>query len=189
MSVESRDYLAAVAAHLDALGIVYCLDPRLVRGLDYYEHTVWEIEGAHLGAQNAIAGGGRYRMTLGKRELAGVGFAIGLERVVAMLQGSGRDEALRPPPPPLTWLVGLGEEAMQQNLVLMQQLRAAGVACRMAARGSLKSQMRAANKANAIWAVIRGDQELAKGVAAVKNMATGEQRMVALEQLADTLTG
>ncbi|MDD4341946.1 MAG: His/Gly/Thr/Pro-type tRNA ligase C-terminal domain-containing protein [Kiritimatiellae bacterium] len=78
---------------------------------------------------------------------------------------------------------------MQQNLVLMQQLRTAGVACRMAARGSLKSQMRAANKANAIWAIIRGDQELAKGVAAVKNMATGEQRMVALEQLADTLTG
>lgn len=189
MSVESRDYLAAVAAHLDALGIAYCLDPRLVRGLDYYEHTVWEIEGAHLGAQNAIAGGGRYRMTLGKRELTGVGFAIGLERVVAMLQGLGREAALRAPAPRLAWLVGLGEEAMQQNLALMQQLRTAGVACRMAASGSLKSQMRAANKAAATWAVIRGDQELAQGVAAVKDMTTGEQRTVALDQLADTLAG
>ena len=189
MSAESRDYVAAVAAHLDALGIAYCLDPRLVRGLDYYEHTVWEIEGTHLGAQSAIAGGGRYRMTLGGRELTGVGFAIGLERVVAMLQGLGRDAALMAAAPPLAWLVGLGDEAMKQNFALMQHLRTAGVACRMAAGGSMKSQMRAANKAAAAWAVIRGDQELEQGVAAVKDMATGEQRTVALDQLAAALLG
>ena len=188
MGGESRDYLAQVAAHLDALGLAYRLDPRLVRGLDYYEHTVWEIEGSHLGAQNAIAGGGRYRMNLGGRELAGVGFAIGLERVVAMLQALGRDAALMAPPPKLVWLVGLGEEAMNQNLVLMQSLRAAGVACRMAAGGSLKSQMRAANKAGAAWAVIRGDDELAQAVATVKDMATGEQRRLPLDQLAEALS-
>ena len=107
----------------------------------------------------------------------------------AMLQGLGREAALRAPAPRLAWLVSLGEEAMQQNLALMQQLRTAGVACRMAASGSLKSQMRAANKAAAAWAIIRGDQELAQGVAAVKDMTTGEQRTVALDQLADTLVG
>ncbi len=187
MSDGSRAYLAQVAAHLDALGVAYQLDPLLVRGLDYYEHTVWEIVGTALGAQNAIAGGGRYRVQLGGRELAGVGFAIGLERVVAMLQALGRDRELIAPPPPLVWLVGLGEDAIVRNLALMQELRAAGKACRMAAGGSLKSQMRAANKAGAAWAVIRGEDELARGVATVKNMATGEQRQENLDDLVQRL--
>ena len=134
-----------------------------------------------------MAGGGRYRLQLGGRELTGVGFAIGLERVVGVLQALGRDDALLTAPPPLVWLVGLGETAMQQNLGLMQQLRAAGLVCRMAPAGSLKSQMRAANKAGAAWAVIRGADELAAGVAAVKYMASGEQQNVALAQLATAL--
>lgn len=189
MSADSRDYLAKVAAHLDALGIAYTADPLLVRGLDYYEHTVWEIVGTAIGAQNAVAGGGRYRMKLGGRELVGVGFAIGLERVVAMLQALGRDQALMAPPPPMIWLVGVGEEAMQQNLGLMQALRGAGLVCRMASGGSLKSQMRAANKAAAAWTVIRGADELSQGVVALKNMASGEQRTVPLDQLAGVLSG
>jgi histidyl-tRNA synthetase len=127
-------------------------------------------------------------MKLGGRELAGVGFAIGLERVVAMLQALGRDQALMQPPPPMVWLVALGDDALAQNLALMQTLRAAGVVCRMAPGGSLKSQMRAANKAGAAWTVIRGVDELAQGVAAVKNMASGEQRSVPLDQLADALS-
>jgi histidyl-tRNA synthetase len=106
MSPEARVYLAQVAAHLDALGVKYRIDPLLVRGLDYYEHTVWEIASTALGAQNAVAGGGRYRMQLGGRELVGVGFAIGLERVVGVLQALGRDAALLEPLPPLAWLVG-----------------------------------------------------------------------------------
>ena len=175
MGAESRAYFAQVAAHLDALGVKYRIDPRLVRGLDYYEHTVWEIASTALGAQNAVAGGGRYRLNLGGRELAGAGFAIGLERVVGVLQATGRAERLAAPPPPLVWLVGLGAAAQTKNLVLMQQLRAAGLACRMAPEGSMKSQMRAANKAGAAWAVIRGDDELAQGVAALKNMVSGEQ--------------
>jgi histidyl-tRNA synthetase len=105
-----------------------------------------------------------------------------------LLAGAGRDAALMAPPPKLVWLVGLGDEAMNQNLVLMQSLRAAGVACRMATGGSLKSQMRAANKAGAAWAVIRGDDELAQAVATVKDMATGEQRRLPLDQLAGALS-
>lgn len=184
MSEASRAYLAQVAVHLGALGVKHRIDPLLVRGLDYYEHTVWEIASTALGAQNALAGGGRYRMQLGGRELSGVGFAIGLERVVSVLQALGRDKELIEPPPPLAWLVGLGEEALTQNLALMQTLRAAGVVCRMAYGGSMKSQMRAANKSGAAWAVIRGENELSQGVAALKDLASGVQETVPLDQLA-----
>ena len=189
MAPESRTYLEKVAAHLDALRVAYRIDPLLVRGLDYYEHTVWEIASTALGAQNAVAGGGRYRMELGGRELVGVGFAIGLERVVGVLQNLGRDAALLAPLPPLVWLVGLGEEAQGRNLALMQALRAEGVACRMAPGGSMKSQMRAANQSGAAWAVIRGDDELAQGVAALKNMASGEQETLPVERLVARLSG
>ena len=184
MSESSRAYLAQVAAHLDALGVRYRIDPLLVRGLDYYEHTVWEIASTALGAQNAVAGGGRYRMQLGGRELTGVGFAIGLERVVGVLQALGRDKEMVEPPPPLVWLVGLGEAALNQNLVLMQRLRAAGLVCQMAYGGSMKSQMRAANHSGAAWAVIRGDDELAAGVAALKDLVSGRQETCALDQVA-----
>ncbi len=187
MSEASRAYLQQVAEHLDALGVSYRLDPLLVRGLDYYEHTVWEIASTALGAQNAVAGGGRYRMRLGGRELVGTGFAIGLERVVGVLQALGRENALQTPPPKLVWLVGLGDEALRQNLALMQQLRAAGIACRMASGGSMKSQMRAANKSGAAWALIRGDDELAQGVAALKDMVAGTQETLPVDQLATVL--
>jgi histidyl-tRNA synthetase len=187
MSAASRDYLAQTVAHLDALGVKARIDPRLVRGLDYYEHTVWEIASTALGSQSAVAGGGRYRMQLGGRELVGVGFAVGLERVVGVLQALGRDKDLIAPPPPLVWLVGLGDAAQDRNLTLMQQLRAAKIACRMATGGSLKSQMRAANKSGAAFAVIRGDDELAQGVAALKDMASGEQVTLPLDRLAPEL--
>ena len=187
MSAASREYLAQTAAHLDALGVKYRIDPLLVRGLDYYEHTVWEIASTALGAQNALAGGGRYRMNLGGRELVGVGFAIGLERVVGVLQALGRDQEQMAPLPPLVWLVGLGEAALDRNLALMQNLRAAKIACRTATGGSLKSQMRAANKAGAAWVVIRGDDELAQGVAALKDMGSGEQITLPLDRLVPEL--
>ena len=187
MSEESRAYLAQVAERLDALGVKYRIDPLLVRGLDYYEHTVWEIASTALGAQNAVAGGGRYRMQIGGRELAGVGFAIGLERVVGVLQALGKESELLVPPPKLAWLVGLGDEAAKQNLALMQRLRAANVACRMAPGGSMKSQMRAANKSGAAWAIIRGDDELAQGVAALKDMLAGTQETVSLQALPEVL--
>ena len=187
MGEGARAYLAQVAAHLDALGVTYRIDPLLVRGLDYYEHTVWEIASTALGAQNAVAGGGRYRMELGGRELVGVGFAIGLERVVGVLQALGRDKDLADSPPPRGWLVGLGEAALKQNLALMQSLRASHIACQMAYGGSMKSQMRAANKSGAAWVIIRGDDELAQGVAAVKDLRSGVQETVPLGQLAARL--
>ncbi len=187
MSEASRTYLSQVAAQLDLLGVKVRLDPLLVRGLDYYEHTVWEIASTALGAQNAVAGGGRYRMQLGGRELSGVGFAIGLERVVGVLQALGIDQVAEEAAPARVWLVGLGEAALAQNLVLMQTLRSAGLACQMAYGGSMKSQMRAANKSGSTWAAIRGDDELAKGVVALKNLVTGVQESIPLTHLAASL--
>jgi histidyl-tRNA synthetase len=188
MSPASRDYLRAVTDRLDQLAIPYALAPRLVRGLDYYEHTIWEITGA-IGAQDAIAGGGRYRMRLGDRELLGVGFAIGMERVAALLQAAGKVESLLDPLPPLVWLVALGDAARDANFALMRRLRHDGFACRMApAAASMKSQMRAANRNGAAWAVIRGDDELAAGTVVLKDMADGSQRTLPAADLSAALS-
>lgn len=188
MSDTSRAYLNDVFRHLDRMGVPYEPAPLLVRGLDYYEHTIWEVTGAQ-GAQDALAGGGRYRMQIGKREMAGVGFAVGMERVlgVLMAEGGGAD-AFVEPLPDLICLVGLGDAATDAHLPLLQTLRNAGLAARMARGGSMKSQMRSANKMNAAWAVIRGETELAAGTAVVKNMISGEQREVPLAGLPDCFT-
>jgi len=178
MGDESRAYLDAVAGHLERMGVAYRREPLLVRGLDYYEHTIWEITGTGTGQQNAVAGGGRYRMELGGRELCGVGFAIGIERVAGLLEERGLAAAHAGEEAPDVWLVGLGDAAAADNLRLMRELRAAGASCRMAPGGSMKSQMRAANKSGARWALIRGDDELAAGTAALKDMASGEQTPV-----------
>lgn len=175
MGDESRAYLERVESLLRGMGVAVRRAPLLVRGLDYYEHTIWEIVGDAAGAQNAVAGGGRYRMELGGRTLSGVGFAIGIERVAALLASRGLAAAHEAERPLDVWLVGLGDAAVEANLSLMRELRAAGLSCRMAPGGSAKSQMRAANKSGALWAVVRGDFELEKGIVQLKNMTAGWQ--------------
>lgn len=176
MCEESRRYIAETSRLLDKLAIPYRLNPKLVRGLDYYVHTVWEISHGALGAQNALAGGGRYQMEMDGRMLEGVGFAIGMERVIGVLQQTGRTPAHDPQ---LVWLVSLGAAALEANLVLAAQLREQGLACRMEpVPASIKSQMRAANKAGAQFAVIRGDQELADGNVVLKDMRAGTQESI-----------
>lgn len=189
MSDESRNYLDAVAAHLRAMGVPYVIDPLLVRGLDYYEHTIWEIVGSSNGSQNALAGGGRYRISLGGRELSGVGFAIGMERVAGALQEAGLAAAHEAAMPLDAWLVSLGDEAVDANLALMRELRTAGLSCRMAPGGSMKSQMRAANKSGARFAVIRGGDELAAGTANVKDMVSGEQWTLPVGEVSEKVRG
>lgn len=181
MGEESQRYLEAVETHLSAMAIPFHRDGLLVRGLDYYEHTIWEITGRRAGSQSALAGGGRYRIQLGNHAWAGVGFAIGMERVIQLLQEDSTAAANRSGKPALLWLVGLGDEAQAQNLVLMQQLRAAGLACRMAPGGSMKSQMRAANKAGATLTLLRGESELAAHSVQIKNMTSGEQHEDAVD--------
>lgn len=183
MSDASRAYFDDVVRLLESLSIPVSRAPRLVRGLDYYAHTVWEITHPGLGAQDAIAGGGRYRLDLGGRAIEGVGFAIGMERALMALESersSGPVEARRP----LVWLVSQGDRARVENVKLMQTLRRHGVPCQMCLDArSVKAQFRSADRAGAAVAVIRGDSELDQGLFAFKDLARGEQVVVDLAEL------
>jgi histidyl-tRNA synthetase len=183
MGAASRQYLDDVLRLLGKLGLNAKVNPRLVRGLDYYVHTVWEIRHGALGAQDALAGGGRYQVALGDKTFQGVGFAIGLERAVMAVQKDNPALASAKPET-IAWLVALGDAAREANLQLAKQLRCAGIACglELGAR-SMKAQMRAANKSGAKWVIIRGDNELAAGTAALKNLADGAQQDVPLADL------
>ncbi len=175
MSSEARDYFQEVLRLLKRLDIPVEEQPRLVRGLDYYVHTVWEITGTALGAQDAISGGGRYVIPIGEKEVEGVGFAMGLERVMVALREQKADRKLISKRPKI-WLISAGTAAFEENLVLMQSLRMRGLCCGMDLQGrSLKAQMRTANRQSAAHVIIRGEQEMERGTFVLKDMATGEQ--------------
>jgi len=188
MSASSRAYLDTVIDTLKKLEIDVAIDASLVRGLDYYVHTVWEVVHGGLGAQNALAGGGRYRIHLDGKAVDGVGFAMGVERVIAALEASGINAAQFAPPPPV-FIISLGEAALNENLLLLQMLRYRGIACEMelSAR-KVQAQMRRADKTGARTVIIRGDTELEKGTFVLKNMADGSQREVELPELMNLLT-
>ena len=189
LGATSQQYFRAVCASLDTLGIAYTVEPRLVRGLDYYQHTVFEVIHQGLGAQNAVAGGGRYAVPLAGSDKAveGVGFAAGLERLLMAR------ESLGVPAVPVSQvqvvIANLGERAMAAGLSLAQQLRAGGIRVWMetTAGRSLKAQMRAANRLNAGIALIQGDTELDKRVVLMKNLRTSTQEEVAVEALPEKI--
>lgn len=178
MSESSRAYLQNVLRLLDRMGVPARMDSSLIRGLDYYAHTIWEITHAGLGAQDALAGGGRYRIDMTGRMVEGVGFAVGMERVILALQSAGTvpahgDARCR------VWLVSLGNAAVEANLSLLQHIRRMGVPCGMDLSGrSMKAQMRAADRSGAPLVVIRGDDELARGEVAVKHMRESREERI-----------
>jgi histidyl-tRNA synthetase len=175
MAPASREYFALVQAALAASGVRFQVNPRLIRGLDYYEHVVWEVTSASLGAQDALSGGGRYRVTVGNRAIEGVGFGIGLERVIIAL---GLDEPAQAAHNPGVdaFLVGQNEEAFRANLVLAEELRAAGFSVVMEMEPkSMKAQMKAADRWAARRVLIRGETEIANGTLAIRNLSTGMQ--------------
>ena len=183
MAEESRHYLDTVIQALEKMGIEVEVNPKLVRGLDYYVHTVWEITHAALGAQNAIAGGGRYEIALGKKAVPGVGFAMGIERVITSLEACGITAEQFAPEGGI-WLVSLGEDALVENMKLARQLREKGIRCGMELTNkSMKAQMRKANREGAETVIIRGEDELAKGTVVVKDMKEGSQKEMRLEDL------
>lgn len=183
MSEESRTYLDQVVNALKAMEIHAEINPRMVRGLDYYVHTVWEITHDALGAQNAIAGGGRYAIALGKKAVPGVGFAMGMERVITALEGCGITAEQFAPAGGI-WLVSLGDEALIENMKLARELRAKGIRCGMELEAkSMKAQMRKADRARVEKVVIRGADEISKGTAVVKDMTEGSQQEMDLEQV------
>ncbi len=181
MSEKSRAYLDQVMQALETMGIEVEVNPKLIRGLDYYVHTVWEISHSALGAQDALAGGGRYEIALGKKVMQGVGFAVGFERTIMALEACGVTAEQFAPKGGM-WLVSLGEKALQENMKLARELRVKGVRCGMELEAkSMKAQMRKASRSGAETVVIRGEDELEKGVALVKSMAEGSQQEMDLE--------
>ena len=179
----SADFSASVQAGLDRLGIAYDLNPRLVRGLDYYCHTAFEFTTDSLGAQGAVIAGGRYDGLVGQMggpETPGIGWAGGIERL-SMLAGEP------PPPPRPIALVPVGPEAESGILALADRLRRAGLVVEVGYRGNLKRRLSRADRLNARAAVILGEDELARDMATVRDLDSGDQEEVALAVLADRL--
>jgi histidyl-tRNA synthetase len=174
---------------LEAMRIAYDVNHRLVRGLDYYVRTTFELTTSELGAQNAVAGGGRYDgliELLGGPPDPGIGFAIGIERVVLLLSGAGGDAWERRRP--LAFLIPLGAPALQHLLPVAQAIRAEGIPVELGyGNRKLRAELEHANKLGVAWAVIVGDDELARGGAVLRDMATGQQRSVPLGELAREL--
>jgi histidyl-tRNA synthetase len=168
---ESQAHFAALRAGLDALGVAYEVNPRLVRGLDYYSRTVFEWVTDALGAQDAVCSGGRYDgliAQLGGEPTPAIGFAMGVERVVELLLQAG---SVPPAAAPEIYIVVNGERAEREALRLAEQLRDAlpgrGVLLNLGG-GNFKTQFRRADRSGARVALILGDSELDRGVAAVK---------------------
>ena len=183
LDAESADFFAAVRDGLDGLGIAYALNPRLVRGLDYYSHTAFEFTTEALGAQGAVIAGGRYDglvRQMGGPETPGVGWAGGIERL-SMLAGAPEPTA-RP-----VALVPVGREAEARTVVLAETLRRAGLAVELGYRGNLSRRLSRADRLNARAAVILGEDELARGMATVRDLDSGSQEEVPLAALADRL--
>ncbi|MBT4932656.1 MAG: histidine--tRNA ligase [Rhodospirillaceae bacterium] len=181
----SRDFFETVKQGLDVARVEYTLNPRLVRGLDYYCHTAFEFTTTELGAQGALVAGGRYDgliKQMGGPPTPGVGWAAGVERLAMMIddpEGRARPIAMVP----------LGAEAEIKALGLTQRLRQGGFSIELGYSGNMKKRMKRANSVGAAACVILGEDELAKDVATVRNMETGDQVEVPLASLEDHLAG
>ncbi|MGA0099642.1 MAG: histidine--tRNA ligase [Steroidobacteraceae bacterium] len=173
LDAESSAHFAAVRAHLDAAGVEYRVDPRLVRGLDYYTRTVFEWTTDALGAQDAVCGGGRYDglvSQLGGEPTPAIGWGMGIERVVELMRASGAPAI---GDAPAVYLVLAGERAEAQGLALAEgwrdSLGEVGLAVNLGG-GSFKSQLKRADRSGARYAVIMGDEEAGRGVVAIKSL-------------------
>jgi histidyl-tRNA synthetase len=188
---EDLAHFDAVRAYLDALDITYTVDPRIVRGLDYYTHTVWEFEPANAGGQSTVGAGGRYDglvEMIGGQGTPAVGFGTGIERIALNLREHIYPDGLEARPIDLA-MVALGEAGPAAALRLAAQLRAKGFRVRNATPGrSMKAQLRSANRANARYAAILGDSEATEGVAQLKPLLVeGDQRTLPLADIPDAL--
>jgi len=179
LDTESREFFAEVCAGLDALGIAWQRNSRLVRGLDYYCHTAFEFTTDALGAQSAVLAGGRYDGLVGQMggpATPGVGWASGIERLSMLID----DGPAKPRP---IAVIPLGEAAEAIALKLTDELRRAGLAVDLGYRGKMKQRMKRANGINARAAVIIGDDELEQSSVALRDLDSGEQELVPLADL------
>jgi histidyl-tRNA synthetase len=179
----SRAFFDRVLAGLDALGIAYEINPRLVRGLDYYTHTAFEFTTSQLGAQGAVLAGGRYDglvATMGGPDTPGTGWAAGVERLAMLL-----DET--PPLPRAIAVVPVGDGTEVEALRLADELRSAGAIVEMDFRGKVGQRLRRAAQRRARFAILLGEDELARGTVMLRDLDRGEQEEVARERLPERL--
>jgi len=191
LCAECQGHFDVVRELLERAGIKHTLDPRLVRGLDYYTRTVFEIHHTALGARSAICGGGRYDdlvEQIGGPPTPAAGFSIGME---ATLLAMAKEKVGAPDEPPLdAFICSIGDKAAVEAALLAARLRNAGLCIELDYEGrSLKAQMKQANKTGARFAVIIGDDELARDSARIREMATGEESTVPMAELASKLAG
>ncbi|MBQ6401640.1 MAG: histidine--tRNA ligase [Firmicutes bacterium] len=186
---ECRQAFEDLKANLDALGIPYKVNPRIVRGLDYYTKTAFEFVTTKIGAQGTVCGGGRYDGLIeevGGPSTPGVGWGMGKERMLMTMEACGfeiPEEAGTE-----VFIAYMGDEAKKAALKLMGELRSAGVAVQMDVMGrNLKNQFKHANRINAKKTVVIGENELQTGRLTIKDMATGDQKEVSLDSIADEL--
>jgi len=181
---ECATHFADVRGLLDARGIGYEIRPRLVRGLDYYTKTTFEVLHGALGAQNSVLGGGRYdglAEALGSRvPLPGIGFSIGEDRLVMTIEERLNAASLAPLD---LYVVPMGDEAVRHAALLARDLRRAGVVVEVSTDAKVKRAMELANKLGARFALLIGDNEIAAGVYALKDMAKAEQCNVTRQEL------
>jgi histidyl-tRNA synthetase len=184
-----EEHFAAVRAVLDRFGVPYAIDDRLVRGLDYYTRTTFEIQTSALGAQSAVCGGGRYDglvAALGGPDTPGIGFAIGLDRLVEIV-GLGSE---RFAPAPDVFIAALGEAPFSLGFEWMARLCRRGVRAEIDYNArSLKSQMKLADRMGASAVLIVGEDELARGACLLRDMAEKTQETVPVERVVDELAG
>ena len=183
-----RSHFDAVRQYLSDRGVAFELRPRLVRGLDYYMRTTFEVVHGALGAQNSVLGGGRYdglAEALGSRvHSPGIGFSIGEDRLVMAVEDA-RPNGLHPVLD--LFIAPLGEAALRHAGVVARELRRAGLSVEVAPAGKLKRTLEVANKLGARYALIVGDEEMARGEYALKNMQSGEQVSVKREEILNRL--
>jgi histidyl-tRNA synthetase len=183
LNAQSRDFFQRVCGGLDRIGVAHRLNPHLVRGLDYYTHTVFEFVSSDLGAQGTVLAGGRYDglvELLGGPAIAGVGWAAGIERLALLIAeppGTQRPVAVVP----------VGEAAQPTALTIVQSLRSYGCAADLGYSGNLQRRMRRAHQINARAAVLIGEDETARNVVTLRDLDTGEQGEVAVDPALGTL--
>lgn len=189
LSESAKAHFDQVLGHLDALGISYVVNPRMVRGLDYYTKTTFEFVHDGLGAQSGIGGGGRYdglMAELGGQALSGIGFGLGVDRAVLALQAEGK--TVGDPASCDVFGVPMGEVAKQRLVALAGELRAAGIRVDLAYGGrGIKGAMKLADRSGARYTLVLGDRDLAEGTIGLKEMATGEQRQIPLGEVVPTV--
>ena len=179
---DCEKHFAEVRALLDDLELSYTLEPRLVRGLDYYTRTAFEFVATGLGSQDAAGGGGRYdglAESLGGDPLPGIGFALGVDRIVLASEGTGRTRRDVD-----VYVVALTQQPERDALHLATRLRRAGIGADLDLAGrSMKGQMKQAGASGARWAAIVGDKEMSSGMVTLKDLNSAEQREVPLDEL------